>query len=201
MEYVLEQPYPDDALADANAAARRAYQKQCDDALNCLMLATMFPDLQKQYEHVDAHTMIEGLRGIFENQVRAERYNISKSLFACKLAEGSSVSPYVIKIIGYIETLDKLGFELKDHLAIDIILQLLPTSYKPFILNYQMNGMEKILLELHGMLKIAKESIKKNLTHVMMVQKENKKRKRWTPPKGKGKGKVVPNEPPSSKPK
>ena len=46
----------------------------------------------------------------------------------------------------------------------------------------------------------AEESIKQNTNHVMIVQKENKKRKRWTPPKGKAKGKV-PNEPSSSKQK
>jgi hypothetical protein len=82
----------------------------------------MSPDLQKQYEHVDAYTMIQGLCGMFENHVRAERYNISKSLFACKLAEGSSVSPPLIKMMGYIETLDKLGYEVKDDLATDVIL-------------------------------------------------------------------------------
>jgi hypothetical protein len=59
---------------------------------------------------------------MFENQVRAERYNISKALFACKLAEGSSVSPRVIKMMGYIETLNKVGCELKDDLATDVIL-------------------------------------------------------------------------------
>jgi uncharacterized coiled-coil protein SlyX len=52
-------------------------------------------------------------------------------------------------------------------------------------MNYQMNGLEKTLAELNGMLKTAEESIKKNHTHVMMVQKENKNMKRWTPPKGK----------------
>jgi hypothetical protein len=50
------------------------------------------------------------------------------------------------------------------------------------------------------MLKIAKEIIRKNPTLMMVVQKENKKRKCWTPPKGKAKGKV-PNEPLSSKQK
>ncbi|XP_072146328.1 uncharacterized protein [Setaria viridis] len=137
-EYVVEQPYPDDHPANANAAARKAYQKHYDDALNVsyLMLATMSPNLQKKYEHVDSHTMIEGLRGMFENQARAKRYHISKSLFACKLVEGSPVSPHVIKMIGYIETLDKLGSELKDDLAIDVILQSLLVSYEPFILNY-----------------------------------------------------------------
>jgi hypothetical protein len=40
----------------------------------------------------------------------------------CKLVEGSSVIPRVIKMMGYIETLDKLGYELKDDLTIDVIL-------------------------------------------------------------------------------
>jgi hypothetical protein len=62
-----------------------------------------------------------------------------------------------------------------------------------------MNGMEKTMVELHGMLKTAKDSVKKNPNYVMMVQMEKKMRKRWTPPKGKGKKKV--SEPSRSKPK
>jgi hypothetical protein len=107
-----------------SVANHRAYEKRCDDALNVsyLILAIMSPDLQKQYEHVDAYTVIQGLREMFENQTRVERYNISKTLFACKLAEGSPISPHVIKMIGYIETLDKLGCELNDDLATNMIL-------------------------------------------------------------------------------
>jgi hypothetical protein len=77
-EYVLTELYPDDLPACLIATNRRAHEKHCDDALNVsyLMLATMSLDLQKQYEHVDAYTMIQGLRGIFENQARGERYNI-----------------------------------------------------------------------------------------------------------------------------
>jgi hypothetical protein len=137
-EYVLEQQYPNDLPDGATTAAHRAYEKHCNDSLDVsyLMLATMSPDLQKQYEHDDAHSMIKRLHGMFENQARIERYNISKSLFAFKLAEGSPVSPHVIKIIGYIETLEKLGSELKPDLAIDVILQWLPVSYEPFIMNF-----------------------------------------------------------------
>jgi hypothetical protein len=68
-------------------------------------------------------------------------------------------------------------------------------------MNFHMNSMEKTSSELHGILKIADENIKKNSNHVMMVQKENKKRKRWMPPKGKGKEHVISDEPPGSKPK
>jgi hypothetical protein len=137
---------------------------------------------------------------MFENQARVERYNISKALFACKLAEGNPVSPHVIKMMGYIETLTKLGCKSKNDMATDVILQSLPASYESFIMNFYMNGMEKTVVELHGMLKIAEDSIKKNPNQVMMVQKEKKKRKCWMPPKGKGKKKVS-EESSSSKPK
>ena len=86
-EYVLGQPYPDELPDGANTVARRAYEKHCNDSLevSCLMLATMSFDLHKHYDNVDAHTMIQGLREMFENQTRAERYNVSSFLFACKL--------------------------------------------------------------------------------------------------------------------
>ena len=182
-EYVLELPYPDDLPENATATQKREYEKHTNDAVDvsCLMLATMSSELQKQYENADAHNMIEGLRGMFENQARSERYNISKSLFACRLAENGSVSPHVIKMIGYIENLEKLGAALHPDLATDVILQSLPASYEPFILNFQMNSLEKTLAELHGMLKTAEASIKKSgPSQVNLVQKDSKKRKRKT---------------------
>jgi hypothetical protein len=92
-EYVLTESYPDDLPASSTIADCRAHEKRYDVVLNVsyLMLVTMSPDLQKQYDHVDAYTMIQGLRGMFENQARAERYDISKALFACKLVEGSPI--------------------------------------------------------------------------------------------------------------
>jgi hypothetical protein len=120
--------------------------------------------------------MISGLHGI-ENQAKAERYNISKALVVCKLAEGSPVNPHVIKMMGYIETLTKLGCKIKNDLVTNVILQSLPVSYESFIMNFHMNGIEKTVAEFHGMLKIDKDSTKKNPNHVMMVQKEKKKRK------------------------
>ena len=68
-KYVLEQPYPNDLPDNAINVDRTAYEKHIDDAVNmsCLMLATMSPDLKKQYEHTDAYNMIGGLRGMFEN--------------------------------------------------------------------------------------------------------------------------------------
>ncbi|KAJ1274607.1 hypothetical protein BS78_05G074500 [Paspalum vaginatum] len=187
-EYVLEQPYPEDLATGATAAECRAHEKHCNDSLDvsCLMLATMSLELQKQYEDSVAFNMIEGLRGMFESQARVKRYNTSKALFGSKVAEGSPVSPHVINMIGHIEALDRLGIELEPELATDVILQSLPPSFEPFIMNYHMNSLDKTLTELHGMLKTTKDSIKKTATHVMMIQRDSKKMKR----KGKGKGKA-----------
>ena len=179
-EYVLEQPYPNEPGNGASNANRRAYEKFCNDSLDvsCLMLATMSPELQKQYEDSNAHNMIEGLHGMFENQARVERFNTSKALFGCKLAEGSPVSPHVIKMIGHIEALGRLGLELELELATDVIVQSLPPSFEPFIMSYHMNSLNKTLTELHGMLKTSVDSFKKTSTHVMMVQRDSKKSKR-----------------------
>jgi hypothetical protein len=48
-KYILTELYPDDLPASSIAVDRRAHEKHCDDVLNisCLMLATMFPDMQK----------------------------------------------------------------------------------------------------------------------------------------------------------
>ena len=46
------------------------------------------------------------------------------------------------------------------------------------------------MAKLHGMLKIAGESINKNSNHVMIVQKDSRKQKRFVKGKGKGKGKA-----------
>jgi hypothetical protein len=83
------------------------------------MLATMSSKLLKQYEDANAHIMIVGLHGIFMNQARL-RDEISKSQISCKLTKGSLVSPHVIKMIGYIKSLDMLGYARLDEIAMDM---------------------------------------------------------------------------------
>ena len=86
------------------------------------MLACMNSELQKQFESTNPHDMIVGLRGMFENQTRVDRFNASEALFGSKLAEGAPVSPHVIKMIGYIESLQRLGFPLDDDISTTMIL-------------------------------------------------------------------------------
>ena len=61
------------------------------------------------------------------------------------MAEGSPVGTHVLKMIGYIENLDRLGFPLGQELATDLILQSLPDCYSQFIMNFNMNEIDKPL--------------------------------------------------------
>ena len=137
-----------------------------------------------------AHDMIVALRDMFQTQPRTERFNVSKAFAETKLAEGAPVGPHVIKMVGYTQRLEKLGFPLGQELATDFILASLPPSYGNFVSNYHMHGAEKGLNELCGMLKMAESDIKKSIggVHVMAIQNKHKKKgSSWKKKKGKAK--------------
>ncbi|KAK8634247.1 hypothetical protein V6N13_015075 [Hibiscus sabdariffa] len=192
-EYVIEEPVPDEPAANAPRADKDKFKKHMDDMVDvgCLMLATMNSELQKQHENMVAYEMIQNLKQIYEGQARQERYETSKALFQCKMTEGTPVGAHVIKMMGYIQTLEKLGFSLKDELATDLILQSLPDSFKPFVLNFNMNEINKTLPQLLGMLRTAEGDMKKGGSKSILVVREAKrKEKKVTKSKGNGKTKA-----------
>ena len=97
---------------------------------------------------------------------------MSKAFAETKLAEEAPVGPHVIKMVGYTQRLEKLGFPLGQELATDFILASLHPSYGNFVSNYHMHGAEKGLNELCGMLKTVECDIKKSTGggHVMAIQ-------------------------------
>ncbi|KAK8597116.1 hypothetical protein V6N12_065592 [Hibiscus sabdariffa] len=190
-EYVIEEPVPDEPAANAPRADKDKFMKHLDDMLyvSCLMLATMSLELQKQHEDMNAYNMIQNLKEIYEGQARQERYETSKALFQCKMSEGSPVGAHVIKMMGYIQTLEKLRFPLKDELATDVILQSLPDSFKPFVLNFNMNEIHKTLAQLLSMLRTVESDLEKNGSKSILMVREAKGKKKA---KSKGNGKSKP---------
>ncbi|KAK8701847.1 hypothetical protein V6N13_020225 [Hibiscus sabdariffa] len=180
-EYVIEEPVPDEPAVNAPRADKDKFKKHMDDILDvrCLMLATMTPELQKEHEDIVAYEMIQILKEIYEGQARQERYETSKALFQCKMSEGSLVGAHVIKMMGYTQMLEKLGFPLKNELATDVILQSLSDSFKPFVLNFNMNEISKTLPQLLGILRIVEGDMKKSGSKsILMVCKDEKKGKK-----------------------
>ncbi|KAK8593575.1 hypothetical protein V6N12_045652 [Hibiscus sabdariffa] len=191
-EYVIEEPVPDEPAANAPRADKDKFQKHMDDMVDvgCLMLATLDSELQKQHENMVAYDMIQNLKEIYEGKARQERYETSKALFQCKMTEGTPVGAHVIKMMGYVQTLEKLGFPLKNELATDLILQSLSGSFKPFVLNFNMNEINKSLPQLLGMLRTAESDMKKDGSKsILLVREAKEKGQKVAKSKGSGKSK------------
>ncbi|CAD6336306.1 unnamed protein product [Miscanthus lutarioriparius] len=192
-EEILDTPLPEEPTDNAPAIEKNAYKRACD------------ADLELQFDNNHAaHDMIVALNDMFQTQARTERFNVSKAFAVTKLAEGAAVGPHVIKMVGYTQRLEKLGFPIGPELATDFILASLPPSYGNFIVNYHMHGAEKGLNELCGMLKTTEADIKKGAgsSHVMAVQNKPKFKKKgnsWKKKKGKAKDEISKPNPPTPK--
>ncbi|KAK1646087.1 hypothetical protein QYE76_063892 [Lolium multiflorum] len=131
---------------------------------------TLESDLQKRFEHHDPHELMKELKAIFETHAAVECYEASKQFFSCMMEEGSSVSEHMLAMTGHAKKLGDLGIVIPNRLGINRVLQSLPPSYKNFVMNYNMQNMNKELPELFGMLKAAEIEIKKE-HQVLMVNK------------------------------
>jgi hypothetical protein len=110
-DYVLEANLGDPPVEEPTPAAKELYQQHVDDyvIVQCALLASMEPKLQKHFEDWGPFETINELKNLFQQKARAERYESSQALIDCKMAEGSSVSAHVIKLQGYIQRLEALG--------------------------------------------------------------------------------------------
>ena len=98
---------------------------------------------------------------IFQANARIERYEVSNKFYSCKMEENSFVSEHILRMSGYHNHLTQLGVNLLVDSVIDRFLQSLPPSYKSFMTNYNMQGMDKTIPELFAVLNVAEVEIKK----------------------------------------
>ena len=180
--YVLEAPLGDAPEFPATQDVMNAWQSRSDDysLVQCGMLYSLESGLQKRFEQHGAYEMFQELKMVFQAHARVERYEVSDKFYSCKMEENSSVSEHILKMSGLHNRLSQLGVNLPDDAVIDRILQSLPPSYKSFVMNFNMQGMEKTIPEVYSMLKSAEVEIKKE-HQVLMVNKTTSFKK------GKGK--------------
>nr|GEV20086.1 hypothetical protein [Tanacetum cinerariifolium] len=146
--YVLENPIGLALAANATVTVRNAYQRHVSDLLNV--------DVNASYH------------------ARTERFDAIVNLSNFKMAEGSSVSVHVIKMIGHISRLKRLAYVIVPKLIIDFFLNYLSNEYKPFILNYNVNNVEGgTIAELHNMLKTNERGIEQKSKDVLVVANGN----------------------------
>ncbi|XP_071692293.1 uncharacterized protein [Rutidosis leptorrhynchoides] len=179
------------------------YDKYCADSVQvaCLMLGTMIPELQKDFEHHSAYDMITQLKEMFLQQARVERFETVRALHACRMDDTQSVSSYVLKMKSLIDRANRLNLNISNELATDLILNSLSKRFDQFVINYNMNGMDKTIGELHGMLRTAETSMGKRTSPVLVINDGGSKGNNTSKPKaakrkgpahqGKGKGKMA----------
>src|SRR3990170_6987571 len=112
------------------------------------MLYGLEPKLQRRFERHGAYEMFQELKLIFQANARVETYEVSNKFYSYKMEENSSVSEHILKMSGYHNHLTQVGVNLPDDTVIDRVLQSLPPSYKGFVMNYNMQGMDKTIPKL-----------------------------------------------------
>ena len=161
--YVLSEIFPvePDVEDHVEHDAWLKHRKDRETAM-CIMLGSMNSELQKQHENMPLEDMVLHLEELFSERERTERYETSKLLFGTKMQAGTSASQHVLKLLGYLEKLNRLGFEMNHDLSIDLVLMSLTDSYSGFVTNYYINRINSTIPELINMLKILETQIKKD---------------------------------------
>nr|GEV09031.1 zinc finger, CCHC-type [Tanacetum cinerariifolium] len=148
-----------------------------------LMLMTMKPEIQQNLENLHAHEMLLELTTLFAQQAEQELLQTTRDFHSCKQEEGQSVSSYVLKMKGYIDNLERLGYPVTLGLGVSLILIGLRKEFNGFVQNYNMHSPGKTINELHAMLKLHEQTLPKNnalALHAIRagkVQKVNKHKK------------------------
>ncbi|XP_071728559.1 uncharacterized protein [Rutidosis leptorrhynchoides] len=189
----LENPLPEAPRETASASVRNAYTKQYNEQLelSCLMLASMTSELQKNLVDYNAYDMIEELKTMFQQQAEQELFETVKAFHACKHELGKPISQYVLKMKGYLDQLEGLGYAMPPVFGVHLILTSLSKDYDGFVMNYNMHYMEKTIPELDAMLKQAEKGLPKKTPAVLTIKegKIQKRKSQAASGKGKGKGK------------
>ena len=160
--YVLEAPLGEAPVFPATQDVMNAWQSRSEyySLVQCGMLYSLEPGLQKRFEKHGSYEMFEELKMVFQAHAQVERYEVSDKFFSCKMEENSSVSEHILRMSGLHNRLSQLGVNLPDDAVVDKILQSLPPSYKSFVMNFNMQGMEKTIHEVYSMLKSAEVEVR-----------------------------------------
>ncbi|KAL0439559.1 UNVERIFIED_CONTAM: hypothetical protein Slati_2438900 [Sesamum latifolium] len=216
--YVLDNLLPTALLEGSSPEEHVTFEKWLEDnrKVRSSMLASITHKIQKQYDRSDdVPSIMLRMKEVYAVPDWHIRYTVIKAFFRTKMIEGSSVQSHGVKMLFLMEKLEDLKAELDNDTYIDVILQSLPPSYDPFIINYNMNGLEKMIHKLINMLVQYESTTHKSAPAVLVREASTSKSKGkragcWkrkkgkvkavaatasakgapAAPKGKGKGKV-----------
>ncbi|GKE24572.1 hypothetical protein Tco_1436084 [Tanacetum coccineum] len=71
---------------------------------------------------------------MFEKQAGVEKFDLIQSFYACKQEEGKPVADYVLKMKGYVEKMECLGYVLPQDITVCLILNGLTKDFVRFVM-------------------------------------------------------------------
>ncbi|GKB71991.1 hypothetical protein Tco_0933403 [Tanacetum coccineum] len=193
--FVIEQPLPAARAADSEIKVLAQWNVVYDayNEVACLIIGSMTPKIHRQFQNSSPYDMIKELKFMFEKQVGVERFDLIQTFHACKQEEGKPVGPYVLKMKGYVDQLERLGCMLPQDISVGLMLNGLTSDFVGFVRNYNIHNMGKTVGELHALLIEYEKGLPKKVAtlQVMAIQggRIQKAIKKSQNAKGKGKGK------------
>ncbi|KAL0307350.1 UNVERIFIED_CONTAM: hypothetical protein Sradi_6152300 [Sesamum radiatum] len=174
----MDKPLPQTLPVGSSFEERETFERWQADyrKVRSIILVSISNDVQKQYDRLDDVTSIlQRMKEVYAIPDRHTRYVATKELFRSKMTEGSSVQDHRIKMLSLVKKVEDLKAELDNDTYIDVILQSLPLSYDPFIVNFNMNGLEKSINELINILVQYEATIKKSASSVLVGETSTSK--------------------------
>ncbi|KAL3502639.1 hypothetical protein ACH5RR_037088 [Cinchona calisaya] len=112
-----------------------------------------------------AHVILLHLEELYGER-RSIRFEISRELFCCSITKGSDFDKHVVKMIGLIEHLESLSFDLS-----------LPGSFSQFIMNYHLTKQEHTLAELLKIVTLTKKEMRVKGKETTLIASTSKAKK------------------------
>ncbi|KAL0402018.1 UNVERIFIED_CONTAM: hypothetical protein Slati_4231700 [Sesamum latifolium] len=152
-------------------------------------MASMTNEIQKQYDRLeDVPSIMLRIKDVYAVPDWHIRYAATKAFFGTKMTEGSSVHSHGVKMLSLVEKIEDLKDGFNNNTYIHVILQSLPPSYDPFIVNYNMNGLQKSIHELIKKLVQYEATTHKSEPAVLVGEASTSKAKARVPDIGRGRG-------------
>lgn len=148
---LLEAPILIDLAPDATKQEKKVFKNWQEDNLRAwsYMLASMNKKLQTMNKNMqNVYNILVALQNVFGKNSWVVEYELCATLFNMRLREGMPSNEHIIKMINISRQLDAYEVFTHEKLKVNFILHSLSSSYKPFIMNYNLNRIEHTLLEL-----------------------------------------------------
>lgn len=109
----------------------------------------MNKNLQTKHKNIkNAYNIIIALQELDCENSQINTYELCSTLFGVRFREGLPLNDHIIKMVNILRQLDVYRVVISKKLKVNLILQPILYSYKPFITNHNLNSIERMLLEL-----------------------------------------------------